>query len=140
MVAFGGDTLVASRASFAGAPGRVEVVVTGDAEVVLVLVEMLELFPTGVLLVGIRELVLVRALEALPTGGTEVVLASVEVVSPLPRILPWLLAVCELVRAGVLVVVGALLVPACAGVKVLQRLEIVSFFFLFKLSIQRGSV
>ena len=67
MVAFGGDTLVASRASFPAAPGRVEVVVTRDAEVVPVLAEILELFSAGVLLVRIRELVLVRALEEVPT-------------------------------------------------------------------------
>ena len=57
-------------------PGRVEAVVAGGTEVVLVLAEILELFPAGVLLVGIQELVRVRALEAVPAGGTEVVPAS----------------------------------------------------------------
>ena len=65
-----------------------------------------------------------RALEAVPTGGTEVVPASVEVVSPLACILSWLPAVLELVRAGVLAVVGPLLVPAGAGVKVFAPDEV----------------
>ena len=124
VVAFGRNTLVASRASFAAAPGCVEVIVTGDTEVVPVLAEILELFPAGVLLVGIRDLVLVRALEAVPTGGTEVVPASVDVVSPLARILSWLPAVLELVWAGVLAVVGPLLVPAGARVKVFAPDEV----------------
>ena len=137
VVAFRGGALSSCGASFAAAV-RVEVSVAGGAEVVTVLAGILELFPAGVLLVGIRELVLVGALETGRAGGAEVVPGaggevvaaeggelvpspmSVEVVSPLAG--P---ASLELLRARVLAaVVGLLLVPAGAGVKATTPVEV----------------